>query len=161
MYAINMSMIRPDQFRYDQFCRHLEKIDDKLRIFCHQHDFMLIKNQHRQPARDLKRVGVPMLNATEPHQEFIGVYLEEHWCRIDWQEDMLHTFVVAAYYKPRQGKRLYKRCNIVEHLPFSVMQSDLECLLAEGLSILGAWSPPIVTADDPDAHLQGWQRTFA
>ena len=102
-----------------------------------------------------------MLNATEPHEEFIGVYLEEPWYLIEWQEDMLHTFVVAAYYKPVQGKRLYKRCNIVEHLPFSVIQSNLDSLLAEGLSILEAWPPPVVTTEDPDAHLQGWQRTFA
>ncbi len=102
-----------------------------------------------------------MLNGTEPHSEFIGVYLEEHWHNIDWQEDMLHTIVVAAYYKPAQGKRLYKRHKIVEHIPFSAVQLNLENLLIEGLSMLKSWSPPTVTAEDPDALLQGWKRTLA
>ena len=154
-------MIRPDRFRYEQFCRHLEAIDDVLARFAAAHGFEVQKNLHRQPSRDLRRTGPPMHDAIEPHTEFIGIHLDGYWRMMDWQEDLPHKVGVAAYYRPVHGKRLYKRVTIVEHQPFLVIQENLVQLLNTSLNTLESWRPPVVSQEDPDAASQGWQRTLS
>lgn len=145
-------MRRPDQDRFDLFTHHLESIDGELEQFRLEHKLRLDKNLNRQPCRVLRTTSNP--------ERIIDIHLDGHWLTMEYQYDLPHNVGVAAYYRPSQGKRLYKRATVVEHQPFSVIRANLTQILNASWAMLQSWPPPILTEDDPDAAKQGWARTL-
>lgn len=151
-----------DQAKYDMFCAHLNVIDPALEDFAKSHSMSIVKNVHRQPERDLKRLGSPMQGFKKPHSELIFICTSDHWREATWTDDMAHDVGVVAYYYPEESQEIsrryviYKRTLLCERQPFSLLREKLDNILVEGLAMLNSWAPPVISPNAPNALSDGW-----
>ncbi len=130
-------MKRPDQDRFDLFARHFESVDAYLVSFCKTNNLHLEKNFLRQPSRVLKREGNP--------QFLIDFALSEHWLKMDFAEDMLHTITAIGYYELPDSTDVWKiTCEIIGQERFSMLKQKLPDYLDSAARLIREWTPEII-----------------
>ena len=136
-------MKRPDEKQFLQHAEHFLVIDYELESFCQRHGFILDKNIHRTPCRVLRKSGNP--------EWIFDIYQKGYWLDIAYDEDIPHTFAVAAYYEISPSNDLYKlEFTIVENAVFAGIVEHLHEYLVKGLEVLKSWTPDTI-------HMQGTQ----
>jgi hypothetical protein len=138
-----------DQDKFDLFAKHLESIDDFLQNFADKHGLVLEKNTYRSPCRIL---GWPKhTKATKNLQMLIDISMDDDWLKVEYDENLPHTFAVVAYYIPPIDAytcspnlwRLYE--HLAEHLTFSTICQHLDEYLETALQLLKSWTPDVIT----------------